>query len=199
MKSCGCSSSSKYGERNFTFRSNTPVNNTDKDLSNFLASADFATYNTNYPNQPILVGQERLVTFNNSTIQALWLTAVDTDTEKQVLFTFYELGKTNYLTFVINSSGTLGNLIDMQGTFNWTLPNKAVFINGTFTASKWDTLSKCKTGAVGIPNELVNGGIVDCIIGELNDMGLGAWIACCFDPEVCLLAISIDCAWRALK
>lgn len=197
-KSCGCSSASQFDSRNFTFRSNTSVNSSDKEMSNFLGSADYKAYKVNFPKAPIMTGHERLVTFNNTTIQALWLPAISTDKEKQVLFTLYKLGQTNYLTFVVNSKGSLSNRIDMSGTFNWMLTNKAALITGTFSKNQWNTLSVANIGTTGVPAELPNGGIIGCIGDTISNMGLGTAIACVFDIEACILVIAIDCAWSAL-
>ncbi|MCZ2278184.1 MAG: hypothetical protein LC117_09680 [Bacteroidia bacterium] len=190
MSDCNCSSCNPC--HNFSTRSNTAVTSSDKDLSNFLASEDYAAYTANF-SAGIIKGEERLLTFNNTTLQALWLPTIMSDGEKQVLFTYYKLGTTDYLTFVVNSRGDFTNLLDMSGTWNLWFPDKTSILTATFAKSAWTSETVSSTGVT--PEQR---SIVDCIIQTVNSLGLGSAIACAFDPEACLLAIAIDCAWEHL-
>lgn len=187
---CNCNSNPSYSCK-FTQRSNTSVDNTDKDLTNFLASEDFAIYTSNFASAPI-AGQQRLITFNNTTIQALWLPTINSAGEKQVLFAFYKLGTTNYLTYVANTRGELTNLLDMNGEWNLFYPTNRVAITGAFTRSAWNVLS---FGPDISPSDLP---FLTCFNNQLSSMGPAGTIACGIDLEVCLLLIAIDCAIAAL-
>lgn len=116
------------------------VDDTDKDLANFIASTDYTTYLERFGRTP-LAGRKRLLTYNNTTVQALWLPTINNADEKEVLFTFYRLGTTKYLSWVANTRGELSNLLDMNGEWKLLTVNNDVAITGLYTESKWNSLS----------------------------------------------------------
>jgi hypothetical protein len=125
---CNCNLS-QLNSCKYSQRSNTAIDDSDKDLSNFLASTDYSIYFENFGITP-LNGGKRLVTYNNTIVQALWLPTINESGRKQVLFTFYKLGTTQYLTYVAESSGELSNLLDMNGEWTLLTINKEVAITG---------------------------------------------------------------------
>ena len=80
---CNCNSNSisiyscKYPQR-----SDMAVDDTDKDLANFIASTDYTTYLERFGRTP-LAGRKRLLTYNNTTVQALWLPTINNADEKE--------------------------------------------------------------------------------------------------------------------
>jgi hypothetical protein len=189
MNECNCITSNSY--LNFSLRSNTPIKNIDKDLSNFLDSNDFDNYSKNF-NATIIEGEQRLLTYNNTTIQVLWLPTILEDGEKQILYTFYNLNSTEYFTFILNSLGDFSNLLDMSVDWNLWNVDKTILVTATFAKSTWVTL------AMGNGLSNYDRSIAGCITRTLLNMGPGSSLACALDPEMCILAIGIDCAYHHL-
>ena len=140
----------------------------------------------------IIEGEELLVTFNNTTIQALWLPTILDNGEKQTLFTYYKTNTETYLTFVANSKGNFTNLLDMFGEWDLFLPDGSALLNCSFENSSWNSIS------YGLAAKKKRS-IARCMYETIRDMGIGSSIACAADLEVCLLAIGIDCAWEHLN
>lgn len=177
--------------QNFTLRSDTLIKSTDKDLSNFLASKDFELYSRNF-SALIIDGEQRLLTYNNTTIQVLRLPTILDSGEKQIIYAFYKLNSTEYFTFVINSKGDFTNILNMSGDWNLWNVDKTKLVFGTFDKSAWVSL------AIGTGLSTNNRSIAGCILRMLLDLGPGGALACGLDIELCLLAFGIDCAWKQL-
>ena len=186
MSNCKCNSCSSS---NFSQRSETIISNEDRDLSEFLLSQDYKTFSENFTSS-IIDGEQRLVTFNNTTIQGLWLPTILESGEKQALFTYYKMGTNPYLTFVANSKGDFKNLLDMSGAWDLFLPDSSTLLTCTFEHSEWTSISYGKVAG--------KRSIARCMYETVRDMGLGTAITCAADIEMCLLAVGIDCAYEHL-
>ena len=190
MCNCNSNSNSIYSCK-YPQRSDMAVDDTDKDLANFIASTDYTTYLERFGRTP-LAGRKRLLTYNNTTVQALWLPTINNADEKEVLFTFYRLGTTKYLSWVANTRGELSNLLDMNGEWKLLTVNNDVAITGLYTESKWNSFSFSPDIN---PSDLP---FLTCMNQMLSSMGAGSMVVCSIDLELCLLGLAIDCAIQSL-
>ena len=131
-----------------------------------------------------------MVTFNNTTLQALWLPTIMDSGVTQVLFTYYKLDTKNYSTFVVDSRGLIDNIINMSGEWNLFWPDHSVAISGEFSKNEWDTLI-LGTTAKGLKRSLIT-----CMRQTIRSLGVASLAGCILDVEACLLTIAIDCEWE---
>ncbi len=177
----------------FCLRSSSAVSFEDQDLINFKNSADYKAYLKNFETVPQF-DFARLLTFNNTTRQAIFIPITQSTKEKTVIVTYFDLLRKNFFTLVISSKGDLDNMVELSGELNIHGVSKELLFKGSFNDNKFININPPITP---IPNEAP---VKDCITKTVQEIGNNgtAAIICMLFPEECVVAILLHCALESL-
>lgn len=169
-------------------RSSSSLAATDQDLVNFKNSSEYKKYLATFKTVPQF-DFARLLTYNNTIKQALFIPITQSATEKTVIIAFFDLLKQNFFAVVLESKGDLDNMVELSGTLNIYNVSKTVIFNGNFNDSKFIQISPVNPPS---PNEVPFFQCLSDSVAEIAGNGAGS-ILCMMFPAECASAIVLHC------
>lgn len=154
-----------------------------------MNSADYKTYLKNFEKVPQF-NYARLLTYNDTVVQAIFIPIAQSTKEKSVLVAYYSLLQNKYFTLVITSKGDLDNMVELSGELNITRISKEIFFSGNFNDNKFIRILPPISPN---PSEAPKNDCITQSVQEMSNNG-SATLICMLFPVECVAAILLHCA-----
>ena len=191
MRKCNCTHFASE-----ILRSTSPLTLQSQDWQQFIKSKDYTLFLANFPDlPPPKVDKARMLTYNNTIKQALFIPIVFEPGKKKVaIISFFDLLQFNFYSLVLISEGNLENLVELSGDLNMTTVSKSPIFSGSFSSNRFVTVTNVNP---------INPGetpFSDCVTNSFIEIGQNGYasIICALNPEECVVGVILHCVLATL-